>query len=124
MLCIFGVLCRRWLPAISSDGRKMGSRDKLQDVMSVWPSTGWSEETRTPDIIFVNRAIDRDETFTRGRICTDTNTVYEFQGCIWHVHRCWMTKKHNGVNYVNGKNLHQRTQDKIQYIKDQGYNVV
>jgi hypothetical protein len=43
-----------------------------------------------------------------------TNTVYEFQGCIWHGHRCWMTKKHNGVNPVNGKNLddlYQRTQD-------------
>jgi hypothetical protein len=38
-----------------------------------------------------------------------------------------MTKKHNGVNPVNGKSLndlYQRTQDKIQYIKDQGYNVV
>jgi G:T-mismatch repair DNA endonuclease (very short patch repair protein) len=59
--------------------------------------------------------------------CRDTNTVYEFQGCIWHGHRCWMTKKHNGVNPVNGKNLddlYQHTQDKIQYIKEQGYNVV
>jgi G:T-mismatch repair DNA endonuclease (very short patch repair protein) len=27
-----------------------------------------------------------------------TNTVYEFQGCNWHGHQCWMTKKHNGVN--------------------------
>jgi hypothetical protein len=38
-----------------------------------------------------------------------------------------MTKKHNGVNPVNGKSLgdlYQRTQDKIQYIKDQGYNVM
>ena len=21
-----------------------------------------------------------------------SNTVYEFQGCIWHGHRCWITK--------------------------------
>ena len=59
--------------------------------------------------------------------CRDTNTVYEFQGCIWHGHRCWMTKKHNGVNPVNGKNLddlYHHTQDRIQYIKEQGYNVV
>jgi hypothetical protein len=37
------------------------------------------------------------------------------------------TKKHNGVNPVNGKSLddlYQRTQDKIRYIKDQGYNVM
>ena len=36
-------------------------------------------------------------------------------------------QKHNGVNPVNGKSLddlYQHTQDKIQYIKDQGYNVV
>jgi G:T-mismatch repair DNA endonuclease (very short patch repair protein) len=59
--------------------------------------------------------------------CRDTNSVYEFQGCILHGHRCWMTKKHNGVNPVNGKSLddlYQRTRDKIQYIKDQGYNVM
>ena len=38
-----------------------------------------------------------------------------------------MTKKDNGVNPVNGENLFelfQRTRDKIQYIKDQGYDVV
>ena len=73
------------------------------------------------------RKIDGDETFTRERICRDTNTVYELQGCIWHGHRCWMTKKYNGVNPVNGKNLsvlYQHARDKIQYIKDQGYNVV
>jgi hypothetical protein len=36
-------------------------------------------------------------------------------------------QKYNGVNPVNGKSLfdlYQRTWDKIQYIKDQGYNVV
>ena len=36
-------------------------------------------------------------------------------------------KKHNGVNPVNGKrldHLYQHMQDKIHYIKDQGYNVV
>jgi G:T-mismatch repair DNA endonuclease (very short patch repair protein) len=59
--------------------------------------------------------------------CIDTNTIFEFQVCIWHGHRCWMTKKHYGVHPVNGKSLgdlYQRTQDRIQYIKDQGYNVV
>ena len=38
-----------------------------------------------------------------------------------------MTKKYNGDNPINRKclsDLYQRTRDKIQYIKDQGYNVV
>jgi hypothetical protein len=38
-----------------------------------------------------------------------------------------MTKKYNGVNPVKGKSLdelYQRTQDNIEYIKDQGYDVV
>ena len=38
-----------------------------------------------------------------------------------------MTQKHNGVSPVIGKSLddlQQHTQEKIQYIKDQGYNVV
>jgi hypothetical protein len=55
--------------------------------------------------------------------CRDTNSVYEFQGCLWHGHRCWMTKNYNGVNPVNGKcldDLYQRTQDIVHYIKDQG----
>jgi hypothetical protein len=84
-------LCRRFLPTISSDGRKkMGSRDKLQDVMNGWPST-----------------------------------VYEFQGCLWHGHRCWITKD-KSVNPINGKNLDdlfKTTQEKIDEIKDQGYAV-
>jgi hypothetical protein len=37
--------------------------------------------------------------------CRDTNTVYEFQGCLWHGHRCWRTKEYNGVNPVNGKSF-------------------
>jgi hypothetical protein len=46
-----------FLPAISSDGRKkMGLRDKFKDVMSGWPSTGWSGKPRIPDSIFVTRA--------------------------------------------------------------------
>jgi hypothetical protein len=42
---------------ISSDGRKkMGSRDKLQDVMNGWPLTGWSGKPRIPDSIYVTKA--------------------------------------------------------------------
>jgi hypothetical protein len=60
MLCTFGVLCRRCVPNISSDGRKkMGSRDKLQEDINGWPSTSWSGKLRTPDNIFVTRAMTK-----------------------------------------------------------------
>ena len=57
--------------------------------------------------------------------CKDTNTVYEFQGCLWHGHRCWMTKDKT-VNPINGKNLdelYKTTGEKIAYIKEEGYEV-
>ena len=62
--------------------------------------------------------------------CTDmnlkANTVYEFQGCLWHGHRCWITKD-KSVNPINGKSLEdlfKTTEEKIDEIKDQGYDGV
>jgi G:T-mismatch repair DNA endonuclease (very short patch repair protein) len=57
--------------------------------------------------------------------CKETNTVYEFQGCLWHGHRCWITKD-KSVNPINGKSLDdlfETTKEKIDEIKDQGYDV-
>ena len=132
MLCTFGVLCRRCIPDISSDGRKkMGSGDKLQDVECM--AIDWLEwEVKNTGQHIRHQGNDSEKFIGMKRLpvdgfCRHTNTVYEFQGCIWHGHRCWMTKNYNGVNPVNGKSLfdlYQRTRDKIQYIKDQGYNVV
>ena len=71
MLGTFGVLCRRCLPAISSDGRKkMGSRDKLHEDMNGWPWTGWNGKPRAPDSILIIRATTINKSETRN------NTVY------------------------------------------------
>ena len=57
--------------------------------------------------------------------CKDTNTVYEFQGCLWHGHRCWITKDKsvNPINWESLDELFKTTQEKINEIKAQGYDV-
>jgi G:T-mismatch repair DNA endonuclease (very short patch repair protein) len=73
---------------------------------------------------------DKEKVIGRRRLpvdgfCKETNTVYEFQGCLWHGHRCWITKD-KSVNPINGKSLDdlfETTKEKIDEIKDQGYDV-
>ena len=73
---------------------------------------------------------DKEKVIGRRRLpvdwfCKDTNTVYELQGCLWHGHRWWITKD-KSVNPINGKSLDElskTTQEKIDEIKDQWYDV-
>ena len=73
---------------------------------------------------------DKEKVIGRRRLpvdglCKETNTVYEFQGCLWHGHRCWIIKD-KSVNPINGKNLDdlfKTTQEKIDEIENQGYDV-
>jgi G:T-mismatch repair DNA endonuclease (very short patch repair protein) len=48
---------------------------------------------------------DKEKMIGRRRLpvdgfCKETNTVYELQGCLWHGHRCWITKD-KSVNPIN-----------------------
>ena len=54
-----------------------------------------------------------------------TNTVWEIQGCLWHgCPKCYARDTVNPVNHLTMNELHQRTLEKIQFLKDNGYNVV
>ncbi|CAB3991126.1 DNA polymerase, partial [Paramuricea clavata] len=55
----------------------------------------------------------------------ETRTAYEVHGCFWH--GCINCYARDTINPVKGKtmhDLHQKTVEKIQYLKNQGYNVV
>jgi G:T-mismatch repair DNA endonuclease (very short patch repair protein) len=55
----------------------------------------------------------------------ETNTVWEVQGCLWHGYgRCFARDTVNPVNHLSMHDLRQRTLEKIQFLKDAGYNVV
>ena len=93
----------------------------------------WLEyEARRSGVVIQHLGNDQEKLIGQKRLpvdgfCRQTNTVYEFHGCIWHGHECWMTKKHNGVNPVNGKlyqKLREDTEYKKQYIKEEGYTYV
>ena len=52
----------------------------------------------------------------------DTNTVWEFQGCLWHgCKRCY---SRNTINPVNELSMHELTLEKVQFLKGNGYNVI
>ena len=55
----------------------------------------------------------------------ETNTMWEVQGCLWHgCGRCFARDTVNPVNHLSMHDLRQRTLEKIQFLKDAGYNVV
>jgi G:T-mismatch repair DNA endonuclease (very short patch repair protein) len=51
--------------------------------------------------------------------------VYEFQGCYWHGHDCHLNhgKPATDEKAHTMEQRYQRTQEKIQYIQDNGYPV-
>jgi G:T-mismatch repair DNA endonuclease (very short patch repair protein) len=55
----------------------------------------------------------------------ETNTVYEFQGCYWYGHDCHLNhgKPATDEKGQTMEKRYQRTQEKIQYIQDNGYPV-
>jgi G:T-mismatch repair DNA endonuclease (very short patch repair protein) len=54
-----------------------------------------------------------------------TNRVWEVQGCMWHgCERCFSRDTVNPVNHLSMHDLRQRILEKIQFLKDAGYNVV
>ena len=57
----------------------------------------------------------------------EMNTVWEIQGCLMPMARspnCYAQDTVNPVNHLTMNELHQRTLEKIQFLKDNGYNVV
>ena len=55
----------------------------------------------------------------------ETNTVYEIQGCYWYGHDCHLNhgKPATDEKGQTMEQRYQRTQEKIQYIQDNGYPV-
>jgi hypothetical protein len=95
-LCIFGVLCRRCLPAICPTEERRWVQETNANWLE-WEAKNTGQHIR-------HQGNDSEKMIGMKRLPVDrfsTNTVYEFQGCNWHGHQCWMTKKHNGVNPVN-----------------------
>jgi hypothetical protein len=65
----------------------MGSRDKFQDVMSVRPIDWLEWEANNTGQHIRHQANDSEQLIGMKRLpvdgfCRDTNTIYEFQGCI------------------------------------------
>jgi G:T-mismatch repair DNA endonuclease (very short patch repair protein) len=73
---------------------------------------------------------DKEKVIGRRRLpvdgfCKDTNTVYEFKGCYWHGHDCHLNQDKPATD-EEGQTMeqrYQRTQEKMQYIQDNGYAV-
>lgn len=64
--------------------------------------------------------------------CVETNTVYEYMGCFWHGHdplKCSSKRKyhHHEINKCSKKTfgeLYQKTKDRIELIKQSGFNLI
>ncbi|XP_071137847.1 uncharacterized protein [Mytilus edulis] len=54
-----------------------------------------------------------------------TNTVYQFNGCYWHGHQCWMTKNVKDQKWQETRQAKfDKTAKTTEFIRAQGYKVV
>ena len=54
------------------------------------------------------------------------NKVYQFHGCLFHGHQCWLTKHHPEINPVNDipmSELRKKTEDTTTRLRGLGYDV-
>ncbi|CAG2220677.1 unnamed protein product [Mytilus edulis] len=55
----------------------------------------------------------------------NTNTVYQFHGCYWHGHDCWMTKNVKDQKWRETRQAkYDKTIKTTTFIQAQGYNIV
>ena len=57
--------------------------------------------------------------------CADTNTVYEFMGSLWHSSKLFYTasEPHPFIKNKTHGEVYQKTVDRLQWIRDQGFVV-
>ena len=88
----------KWLESLNIEGLKFGN-DEFK--IGIYKADGYDEKTKT---------------------------VYEYHGCYWHgCIKCTKGEENNYFNSKNGKTfkeLYEKTQEKKNYIIDQGYNYV
>lgn len=56
----------------------------------------------------------------------DSNTIFQFHGCYWHGHQCYLTrgKERNERRNKSMVELRDETQANTDYLRDQGYHVI
>ena len=60
-----------------------------------------------------------------GGFCKATNTIYEFQGCLWHgCEKCYTKDTINPCNQMEMGELQNKTKIKNKKITDLGYNLI
>lgn len=62
-----------------------------------------------------------------GRYDSEDNIVCEFQGCLWHGYRAYYpnkTEEHRFLEDHRMIDVYLCTQEKFQFLRDKGYNVV
>ncbi len=56
--------------------------------------------------------------------CPATNTLFEFEGCYHHGHQCYLTRQITDERWLKERDdKYKKTMEKIEYVKNQGYNV-
>ncbi|CAB4022668.1 DNA polymerase, partial [Paramuricea clavata] len=85
---------------------------------SILPGTDYTVQ-------FNRRVLHRIGKYLVDGFNVETNTVWEVQGCLWHgCERCYARDTVNPINLMTMQDLKQRTLAKIQFLKDNRYNVV
>jgi hypothetical protein len=94
-------------------------------------SIKWLDFIADKENIFIQHAKNKDEfkipnsKYKADGFCKATNTIYEFNGCLYH--GCPICYDKNSISKISKKPnsyMHEKTLKKEKFIKSQGYNLV
>ena len=55
----------------------------------------------------------------------NTNTIFEFDGCYYHGHQCWLTERVTSEKWIQIQPaLKKQTEKRRTFLKNEGYNII
>lgn len=87
--------------------------------------TEWLDYIKLPNEFRNKRLFIKDKYFFPDGFDTNTNTIYEYYGDYWHGNlNVYEANKVNKLNKMRFKDLYDRTMNREDFIKSNGYNIV
>ncbi|XP_038054119.1 uncharacterized protein LOC119726483 [Patiria miniata] len=90
----------------------------------------WMDWVAYTDGVYIQHKLNAKEKQVGDRqipvdgFCKQNNTVYQFQGCFWHGHRCHLNKSEfNHVRKTSMDELRQQTEQTSAYIRQHGFQL-
>lgn len=127
------ITCRQHGPFLQRAGNHLNGSDCPKCIRHGYSkaSIEWLDYVSKKENIYIQHAENIGEhkisnsKYKADGYCPDTNTIYEFYGCLYHGCKiCFDENKFNPLTNMNYGDLYEKTIEREKFIKSQNYNLV